>query len=196
MTAKVRWCVLGVSLVAVLGLVCRSESFFAEGKDLEGTVKKIAASLAKGDAAGAKTSAEKVAKGIEDTSDLMHLFKPRNKGGLGWGSTTGKNPAEDGLEKKILAFAKAVPAAAASDVANNVEAANWIAAMAEVTLAKAPTKNASGGKTIKAWTDSATEMRAAAQELAKAAAGKNAAQIKAASEKVSSSCNSCHSKFK
>jgi hypothetical protein len=198
MTSKVRGWVAGVTFAAVCGLVYVSGPSRAnEGeKELAGAVGKIAAAIQSGDSAGAKKLAEASAKKIDEVSDLMHLFRPRSKGGLGWGSKASKPDASDGLEKKIQEFTKTVPAAAAGQKDVNGEAATWIAALAELTLAKTPAKDGPAGKTKKAWIGWSNDLRDAAAELSKASASGNPAAISKAANKVNNACVSCHSKFK
>ena len=63
-------------------------------------VLKIAASLQKGDTAGADAQAVALAKKVEDLADLMELFKKRDKGGIGVGLKKGvANPDGDVLWK-------------------------------------------------------------------------------------------------
>jgi hypothetical protein len=198
MTSKVRLWAAGATIAAVVGLVYLSGPSLAnEGdKDLPETVKKIATEIKKGNAAGAKTMSEAAAKKIEDTAELMHLFRPHSKGGLGWGGKRGTNPASDGLEKKIQEFSKTVPANIAAQVDNNVEAAGWLQAMADLTLAKVPAKDAAGGKTKKAWIGWSEDMRKASAAFNKAAAAKDAAGMQKAASQINNACVSCHSKFK
>ncbi len=124
MTTKVRVVFASVILAAAIGLLCASNAMSGgPDKNVAAAVAKVAEALKKGDADGAAKLAAKAAamKEFDDVSDLMHLFKPRNKGGMGWGPTEGKNAAKDGLEKKIQDYAKAVNATDAADP-NNVDA--------------------------------------------------------------------------
>ena len=193
MTTKVRMMIAGTALAAVFGLLSMSAPSHAGGKDLKATVMKIADAIKKGDDAGAKKMAKDAAKGIEDISDLMHLFRPRNKGGLGVGSKTfGTNPAKDGIEVMLRDFARDVPAGAAKQADALEETGYWIAAMGEITAAKGWAKD-TGKKTKKNWTNWSDEMRALGVEFAKAKGG---AQIKGAATKVNNNCIACHGVFK
>ena len=198
MTTKVRLAIASVLLAATLGLLCASNATSGgPDKAVAEAITKVADAIKKGNADSAKKLAAKAnsLKDIEDNSDFMHLFKLRNKGGLGWGSKAGANPATDGLEKKIQEYAKNVKANEAADPANE-DAALWIAAMAEMTKLRVPEKDQAGGKTKKAWKDFADEMRDAAAGFSKAVAGKNASAIKTAADKLNNTCLNCHSKFK
>lgn len=197
MKSAVRLWAAGATFAAVCGLVFESGPSLAnEGdKEIDATVKKVAGEIKRGNAAGAKAMAEAAAKKI-DTADLMHLFRPRNKGGLGWGGKPGTDPAYDGLEKKIQKFSGAIPPDVVAQKENNEEAAAWLQALAALTLAKVPAKDEADGKTQKAWIGWSEEMRDAAADFSKAASAKNAAAMQKAASKVRGSCLSCHSKFK
>ncbi|MSQ94401.1 MAG: hypothetical protein EXR98_07575 [Gemmataceae bacterium] len=196
MTAKIRYLIVGTTLVAMLGLAYLSAPVLAgEGKDIPATVRKIAEMIKKKDDDGVKKTATAAAKNIEELPDLMHMFRPRNKGGLGIGEKPMANPTKDGLEVYLRDLARDVPATIAKQSEALETSGYWIAAMAELGHAKAPTKNM-GKKTIKAWTDGMTDMRAAGIAFAKAATTKGAQEIKTAAAKVNATCNNCHSVFK
>ncbi len=197
MKMKVQLWLAGAMLAAVGGMVYLTNPSYAGGeKDPTAAVKKIADAIKAGKAADAKKIAEASAKHIEEVSDLMHLYRPRNKGGLGWGGKAGANPATDGLEKKIQEFAKAVPANVAGQTEANLEAAHWLAALSELTLAKTPAKDASGGKTKKAWIGFTEDMREGITAFTKAAEKKDGTAMAKAASKINSACVNCHSKFK
>ncbi len=191
MTTKIRLWFACATLVAVLGYVSfAGTSNAGDAKDIKGSIAKIAELIQKGDDAGAKKSAAALAKGTEEIGDIMHMFRPRSKGGMGFGKTAGTNPAKDGLEAALrdiqregANFAKQGDAIVISG--------QWIAALADATAAKGPTKD-QGKKTKKAWEQYSNEMRAAGLEFAKA----KGVDAKAAAAKVNASCNNCHSIFK
>jgi cytochrome c556 len=201
MTKKVRLTIAGVTLAAMLALVCAAGAMSAgEGgpvKEITGPFGKLADAVKKGDADAIKKEAAKFnsVKEIADTSDLMHLFKNHKSGGLGWGSKRAANPATDGLEKRIQEYAKNVKAADAADPMNE-EAAQWLIAMAESIKVRGWPKAMAGGKTPKAWADYADASVAAANGFSKAVATKNPAMIKTAAGKLNDTCAACHSKFK
>jgi hypothetical protein len=125
----------------------------------------------------------------------MHLYKPRNKMGLGVGMTPGANPAKDGIEVTLRDLARDVPANVGKQADALEMTGYWIAAVAEVAAAKMPEKD-QGKKTKKAWAGWSKDMRDAGIEFSKAAAAKGGQQIKTAAAKVNATCNSCHSVFK
>jgi hypothetical protein len=173
MTSCLRAPLFAMTLTALLGLTYISTSASSEGGDeLPAVVKKIAASIKKGDVDGARKLAKATAanpKLIEEIPDLMHMYRPTDKGGLG-------------IEKAL----KKTTAKEADELGNQV------IAMAELTLAKGWPKD-QGKRTKKAWNEFTEEMRAAAQDLAKA---KNDKAAYAAATKVNNACTRCHTVFK
>ena len=198
MTTKVRMCVAGVMLAAVFGLTSMSGPSFGQGKkDVDVVVKEMADELKKGDKAKAKKLADDAAKNLDEISDMMHLFRPRNKGGLGVGRNPLANPAKDGIEVMIRDLARDVPGGIAKQAAALEEMGYYIAAMgdlANAAVGKAPTGG--GKKTKKAWTEMSEDMRVLGLAFAKASAAKGAQEIKTAAGKVNANCNKCHSIFK
>jgi hypothetical protein len=164
---------IGLAVVLAMtgfGLIVLSGPSQAEvGEDLPKVVKKIAAELKKGNDAGAKKMAVAAARKIDEISELMHMYRPEDKDGLG-------------LE---AALKNATPK-------NAEELGNLTRAMAELTLAKG-WDEPKGKKTKKAWNDFTMEMSAAAKDLAKA---KDAAAVTKAATKVNDTCARCHSIFK
>lgn len=165
----------------------------AVDKDMAVNVVNIAGLLKKGNTAGAKRLAQgavvQMAKQGDDLSDLMHLHKARNKGGLGLGSKPRPNPATDGLEKMVQALARQ-GAIDVKDMPAYEEGAFWIAAIAEITALSAPPKAGP------AWIVNANAVRANALGLAKASAAKDANDMRKAGEKIANACLACHGKFK
>jgi len=168
----------------------------AVAKELQVNVHNIANLLKAGRPADARKLASMAAPKIEEVADLMHMHRARNKGGMGWGQVPGKNPAVDSIEKGLMIFAKAALAKDMTTANNNETAAYWIAAMAELTLAKAPKKDFGARKPRQAWIVDAEDLRSASLDLAKAAAQNDANAIRKSASKINSACINCHSKFK
>ena len=163
-------------------------------KDLKINVKNTADLLKKRNQVAAKSLAASSIVGLEEFYDLALMYRPRNKGGMGWGSIPQPNPAQDGLERRLIIFARGVPQNALGDPANE-ESALWIAAIAEMTIAMAPKKDA-GKKTRKLWISQAEELRESAYDLRKASAANNAAQMKQAAIRITNTCTACHIVFR
>jgi hypothetical protein len=199
MTTQLRILVAGSMLTAVFGLVFLSGPSQAAGeKDLKSTVRKIADAIKKGDKDGAKAMAAAAVKDkglVEEIADIMHMFRPRNKGGMGIGEKAGPNPAKDGIEITLRDLGRDVPANVAKQAEALETTGYWISAIAELSSAKGWDKD-SGKKTKKAWTQYSDEMSKLGVDFAKASAGKGAQQIKSAAAKLNENCNRCHSIFK
>ena len=159
------------------------------------SIKKIAAALKKGDKTEAKKLAAAAAKKVDDIEALMHMFKPRSKGGLGIGDKAGGNPAKDGIEVTLRDLGRDAPANVGKQ-AEALEATGYnIAAIAEIALAKGWGKN-EGKKTKVTWNEYSEELGKLGFAFSKAAAGKGAQEIKTAASKLNENCNRCHSVFK
>ena len=197
MTTKIRIWVAGFTLAAVAGLIGMSEASYVEGdKDLKSTVAKIADALKAGDKDLAKKLAVAAAKNIDEIGDVMHMFRPREKGGMGIGPKTfGTNKAKDGIEITLRDLARDVPSNLAKQADAFEATGYYIAAIAELSTAKSWPKD-SGKKTKKAWNEYSEEMTNLGIAFAKAANGKGAQQIKTAAAKLNENCNRCHSIFK
>lgn len=186
-------------LAAVIALICLSApSQAAQDKDLNAVVVKIADAIKKGDNDEAKklaTAAVNNKNLVEQINDIMHMFKPRNKGGMGVGVKPLTNPAKDGLEVALRDLGRDVPANVAKQAEALETSGYWIAAIAELSAAKGWERD-SGKKTKKAWAAGTEEMRKLGIDFAKAAAGKGGQQIKTAAAKLNENCNRCHSIYK
>jgi soluble cytochrome b562 len=148
----------------------------AGDKDMRPAVIKIGDAFKAGKVDDAKKDAAKTARAFDETSDLMHLFRNRDKGGLG-------------LENRIQMFLKKPNA---KDAPVIEDAAYHLAAMAELIKNRKPVK----GKNAQDWANWADDMRDASLDLAKAANGKNVAAMTKAAGKVQATCNACHAKYK
>jgi cytochrome c556 len=197
MSLKFRVMFVVMTLVAVLSLIFLSEPIYAGGEgDVQAAVKKIAEAIRKGDKEGAKKLAANAAKKIDEIHDVMHQFKPRNKKGLGVGEKAGTNPAKDGIEVMLRDLARDVPASVAKQSEALETSGYWVAAIAELSIAKGSPVPDKGKKTKKAWTGWSEDMREAGIAFAKASAAKGGQEIKTAAAKLNASCNNCHSVFK
>ena len=186
---KVRIGTLAVGLLAAAGLMLALGSS-AVGQGGDGDVKKIAELVKKGDMAGAKKAAEAYAK-TNEIEDIMNLFKPANKKGIGVTGST------KGIEQELIQLGRdGVTAAKMLKMADSyTEMGYHIAALGLIAEHKAPTKDA-GKMTKKAWIESTTSMVETGVKFADAAKSKSAADVKSQAVKVNNSCNSCHTIFR
>lgn len=203
MTTQVRLSIASIALVAGLALIYVSSptQAAAQVKDMKDATQKIADAIKKGDNDGAKKIAVATAKDkalVDDIPDVMRMFKIRKKLGLGFGAQPLPNELKDGIEAVIRDLSsKGVPGGFAKQLPAYEEMGYHIAALGELSAASinhAPI--GAGKKTKKAWTDMSEEMRVLGVAFSKAAAGKNADNIKTAATKVNENCNRCHSIFK
>jgi hypothetical protein len=194
---KVRW-LLSVTLTLAAAfwfLTVVTSGSAADDKDLQGTILKIADSLEKKDADGAKKLAQTLKE--EEIEDVMHFFKPRKDKGLGIGPKPGA-VLPDGIELKVIAMAmNELPQKELNEHADDLARAAYIAAaVAEVAKDKCPVTKKEGDKDPKDWKNWTESLQKAALELADAAKMKKPAVVKAAADKVDGVCKSCHKVFK
>jgi hypothetical protein len=195
----VRASILVITLATTAGLLVGSVPA-QPGGDLKKTVREIAtdfrkAEKDKGDPKAAKELAAKTGKAIEETTELMTMFRLRDKGGLGVGVTAGPNPARDGIEAMIRELSRNVPPVVLKDVGALEEMGYMIAAMGAIVDAKGPPKGADA-KGKKLWHEYAHDAQLTGLAFAKAAATKNPVTIKMAAIKVNVACGGCHAFFK
>jgi hypothetical protein len=95
----------------------------------------------------------------------------------------------------VLNFAKKVAPNDAKQTDSNVEAAYFLAAIAELTAAAAPAFKGKP-KIGKDWVDKAERVRGAAIDLAKASVAGNANGMKNAAAKINDACITFHAKYK
>jgi soluble cytochrome b562 len=135
--------------------------------------------------------AGKIKKKYEELNTVMHIFKPKAKGGIG----LGKNG--EGIELKIISLGKRKLAGPALTKEKDelIKMADINVAMAAVAKHYAPSKP-KGGKGKKDWDGHADDMKKAAEELRKAAKAGNADDVKKAANNLNNSCNNCHTDFR
>lgn len=159
-------------------------------------ILKLAETLKK-DPAAAKKEAEALAKKL-DFEDVMHVFKPRAKGGVGFDPTAAAN--KDGIETKLLDMVKPKPAVPL-DKDIKAKAAEYermteiVQAVAEVTQF-APIPKGMNGKGPKDWKQYIEDTKKGAKELSAAVKTGDAAKVKTAANNLNSACNNCHTDFR
>lgn len=190
-------------LIMGIGLIVANASQAADDtevpKDVKEAILKIAAAEEAGKKDDAKKEAETLAKkkGYDGSKpgscdSLMHIFAPRKKGGFGFGEKA--KGTQDGIELKIQALGskKLSPLVYKKEAADIKNMAYITLAVADVTLAAAPKKDA-GKKKAKDWIKWTQEMREAAAGLAKAT---DPQKIQTISKNLDGSCSSCHEVFR
>lgn len=183
----------GVTLATLAVGAVVVNTAFADEK-LKADVLKIAALEKAGKGDEAKKAGSALAGKVEGTEDLMHLFKPRTKGGLGVGPAGAV--AKDGVEMLILDLARDVaPATRLAKEGDHISDAGYnVAALADIT--RDIKQSWTAKKTQKDWQKWSDEMRDAGLKFAAAAKAKGGQELKTASAKVRASCDGCHSIFR
>jgi hypothetical protein len=126
----------------------------------------------------------------------MNLYRARKIGGMGWGPTPIPSGVQDGLEVTLISLSRAVPANFAQDDQANIEAAYWVAAIAELTIARDSGFKPVGNKTKADWHQKASLVRLEALRFAKAAASKDAKVIQTSAKAITNACNQCHEVYR
>lgn len=168
-----------------------------EKKEAQEAVLKLMEALdgKKGDV---KSQTQAIRKKFDDLDAIMHVYKARNKGGIGWG--------KDGsdLEKKIGHLGddkskdKLTPAKVAAVKDDLVKVADLSRAVAEISklYPEQYKENDTGKKNPAKWKQYTEKMSKGAEELREAAKGGDFATIKRAINNLDASCNKCHKDFR
>ena len=195
MTRCVRGLLLGGALLAAVAVVTAARAADEDEKEVKAAQKDILDLTSTIEAGkGAKAIDAKVAaikKKNEELGTLMHIYKPRNKGGLGFGPV-----GTSGLESKIRELSKRKLAAGALEKQTKelIRMSYVNIAMADVTKHYfAKPKN---GKGKKEWDEYLTAQKKAAQDLIAAVKAKDTTKIKEVANNLDSACNNCHSDFR
>jgi hypothetical protein len=178
---------LALSVALLVRADARSQDASAEVKAARKDVVALAEKLAGGKAI---TPAEAVAfrKRHEDFYSVGMIFKPRRKGGLGFGPVKDG----DGIEYKLILLSRK----ALTPAQMKVEQAE-LARMGRVLRAVAKVMPAYGSRyrpaAQKAWRDYATQFDKEAEALSRAIAGGNPTAVRRAAARVNDVCTNCHS---
>jgi cytochrome c556 len=181
----------GIWALATTGAVSADADEDKKVKEAQKDVVELAKEVEGGKTDEAKAKA--IRKKYDELDHLMYIFKPRDKGGLGFGPK-GKG---DGIELKIISLGKR----ALSDEDLKAQRAELIkmayvtTAMSEVVQQYAPAKP-KGGKGAKEWKAHAAGMKKASQELIAAVKKGSPDAVKAAAGNLNGSCTSCHTDFR
>jgi hypothetical protein len=185
----------GVVAVVSLVFLLAGAGSAGDEKALAEKILKIADLIEKGDDAKAKQEAKVLAKNTE-LEDVMHLFRPRKKKGIGVGEKAGAI-TPDGIEQLILALGRDEPSQAmVTKDAKALQRVGYVsAAIGEFATAKPPEKDM-GEKKVSKWLQWSKEMREAAVAFARSVNTKSPAAVHKAAMKLNDSCNNCHTVFR
>jgi Cytochrome C' len=162
-------------------------------KDLDALVTLLKSD--KVDGAKVKTLVDTIKKNNDDLNDLMAIYKPTAKKGIGWDPAK-KGPG-DGIEKHIIGFGKTkvlTKELLAKEKDHIVRAAYYNLAMVEIAKGFGPPKKP--GKGVMEWTKHNEEMQKGSKEALAAVKADDPAALKKAMLKINASCNECHSDFR
>jgi hypothetical protein len=199
MGAHTRWLAVGLAVLAVgVGLLLTVRPGLADDEVPDPKDVKAAQEIilkAAGDEAAMKKAGENLLAKKLGLRAVMYVFKPRMLGGIGLGKEGEINP--DGIEPKLVNLkGKMLAAATATKEGPALEkAAGIIETMSYVTDAYTP-KTKMGEKDPKDWIQFTKDMRAGAEDLAKAAKAADPKGIKSAAVMLNKACNDCHIKFR
>jgi hypothetical protein len=183
-----RYATCGLALALSLALNAGAD----EEKGIAAARKDVLA-LAKEVAAG-KDISKKVAalrKKYDDLEPLMWIYRPRGKGGIGFGPKS----RTDGLEAKIRALCKRTlnPKALKKESAELLWMGYLNLTMAEIARAYAPQGRLAARK--KEWDEHVDAMKKASAEFIKAVKTGNPRKVRAAADRLDNSCNNCHTEY-
>lgn len=157
-------------------------------------VMDIADEIRKGNDVKASAVAKARAGDFLELYDVENLYRPRNRKGMGWGPTPPNvpTPAQDALENKLRNLARAVPVTFFQDEQNNLEAAYWIAALAELAKVRDSEFQVGGKKTKADWHNRMAQLRVEATQFAQAIAVRDEATLKTKAQTIINLCDQCH----
>jgi cytochrome c556 len=139
-----------------------------------------------------KAQAEAMKKKFEELKPIMWVYKPRKKGGMGFGKDG--DDIEQTIGKVGSKTAKGMTPAKIKGMTDDlIKSAEISKAIAEVTDLYA---GQYAKKDTAKWKGYTKDMRNGADELIEAAKGGDVAKIKKAANNLSASCTNCHSDFR
>lgn len=188
--------VTGTALAIGLSLAAVSHVQAQDKKEIAKKAQAAVVAAGEGLASGDKAKVKEVEK--FDLDPIMHSFKPRARGGIGFGEKAGLVPPnEDGIESKLISLGK--KPLSAGDAGKFQGAISTLAyqvlAIGEASDAKWP-ESKDKSKSKDKWLEYNAIMKDGSKELAEAAKAKDSAKIKTSAAKVNRSCNECHTVFR
>jgi hypothetical protein len=187
--------VVGIWLVSAAGSG-QAAADDAEAKQAREATLKVADLIAKKNYGAATTEAKAAAKKVDDLEKVMTTLKLRSQGGVGVGPKPGAL-TPDGIEAKLINMGRrALPEKDLNtQAAALTQAADILAAVAEIAIAKGPPK-VGGKKKPEDWATWSKDMRDAALGMRGAVEQKKPAEVKDWVVKLNTSCNNCHAIWK
>jgi cytochrome c556 len=180
---------LALGLWSMTGFSADDEDDKKAIKEAQEAVLKLVDAM-NGKRGDVKGQAEAIHKKFGDLKDVMWVYKPRSKGGIGMGKDGASIETEINKLGSASSKARLTPKKVAEMKDDLVKAGEISRALAEVTEFYVPKKNPAK------WKEYTNEMRKGAEELMDAARSGDVAKVKKAANNLSASCTNCHSDFR
>ncbi len=197
MRKRTRSLAIGIALgcgIWALAIIGAAQADDEDDKLIKAAQKDVLA-LAKEIEAGKTdpTKLKAIRKNYTELQHPMYVFKPTNKGGVGFPP---KGDA-DGIELKISNMSKAPlsPRQLKAQRAALIKVGYLSIAMSEVSMQYVPAAP-KGGKGAKEWKAYAADMKKASQALIAAVNKESPAAVKTSAFDLSNSCLGCHKDFR
>lgn len=190
--------ILPILALAVLTVIPASSVADEEDKELaraKDAVLKLADSVKQGKKADIDKGVAELAK--MDLEPIMHQFKIRRRGGIGFGEKPLRTSFKDGIEAKIRDLSRT--ALSARDLKKEkddlIRMAQITIAIAKVTHKQAPTEK-KGDMDPADWKEWSADMETFSEALIKAAEKQDASALRTAARELNNRCSGCHGTFR
>lgn len=161
-------------------------------KEAQEAVKKLVESI-NNNKADVQAQVAAIRKKYDMLEPLMWVYKPRNKGGVGWGKDGSGIEQEIGKLGSASSKIKLTPKKLADLKADLIKTGELSRAVAEI--AEAYTDQFAKKNPAK-WKEYCKDMKKSSDELIAAAKGGDAVKVKKAAGNLNESCTKCHSDFR
>jgi hypothetical protein len=186
---------LGGLLALAVGFLATGAGRAQKGDEDEAAIKEAREAIVKmvetRDDGAMQQQAAALAKKVTELNNIMQVFKPRKKNGLGVG------PKGDGIELKIISMSKrTLPKGELTRQQDDlIRMAEVSRAVSEVAIHFTP-KEKQPGKDPADWKKYTEDMKQGSLELIKAVKSGDPKLVRSAATNLNASCTDCHSKFR
>jgi hypothetical protein len=186
-----------LTMATLAAALVRGQSDDKKNPKAQQGVLKLADALEKSQKSEAIAAQAKAVLGdVQGLDEIMVLFRPRGRGGVGFGPAKGL----DGIEYFLTQHAFETPRKLITDALEKrtddlVQLGLRAAAIAEV-LGQYDAKKRFGDAKIETWNKSVAALKAPGLELVQHARAKKAAEMLTALQKIHAACTSCHYHFR
>ncbi len=162
-------------------------------KAIEKTIQ-LAQILAKGEKADAL--AKDVLAQVQGLDEIMILFKPRGRGGVGFGPPRGLDGIEYFLTQHAFEIARKPILDKLESGADDIAQLAWRSAAVAEVLGHVDAGKRFGPGKVELWKKQVAGLAAASREAAPLAQAKKSAELLVALQKIHQSCTACHYHFR